>query len=296
LTHLEQHKNLKRVNITDHDAQLMKGRGGIITGYNAQAMVSPFTQAEADGNRMLITAADVVNTAADCGQLIPMLEQAEESTGERVSVTLADGGYHTAVNLEAGNNRGQTLVMAERYGNAQKNPYFKDQFIYNADTDNFLCPQGHYLHYRGLRRNKGDISKQIRVYRASRTNCRTCSAYGICTRDTHSGRALWIGPSDVLLREHRQWMKTEEARSLYARRQQLSEPVFGIIKEQLGARRFLLRGLVNVQAGFTLLATAFNLKMLSRVWSRLTQVTESITKQTSLFLLRAGLFHIHKRM
>jgi transposase len=290
LIHLKENKDLKRVNITDHDAQLMKGINGIITGYNAQAMVSPFTQTGDNGDGMLITASDVVNAAADSGQLIPMLEQAEELTGERVSVTLADGGYHTAANLEAGHDRGQTLVMAERYGKTQKKPYFKDQFIYNPDTDSYLCPQGCNLHFRGMRRNKGDTSKRIRVYYASRTDCRTCSAYGVCTKDTHAGRALWIGSSDILIRDHRQWMKTEEARNLYAQRQQLIEPVFGIIKEQIGVRRFLLRGLVNVKAEFTLLATAFNLKMLARVWSQKKQRIQSLIGQISLCFSQLGFF------
>ena len=49
-------------------------------------------------------------------------------------------------------------------------------------------------------------------------------------------------------------------------RKQLVEPVFGIIKEQQGARRFLLRGLVNVAAEWTMLATAFNLRTSWRVW------------------------------
>ena len=44
------------------------------------------------------------------------------------------------------------------------------------------------------------------------------------------------------------------------------EPVFGIIKEQQGERRFLLRGVGNVTAEWTLLATAFNLRTLWRVW------------------------------
>ena len=35
---------------------------------------------------------------------------------------------------------------------------------------------------------------------------------------------------------------------------------------QLAARRFLLRGMVNVSAEWTLLATAFNLRTLWRVW------------------------------
>ena len=65
----------------------------------------------------------------------------------------------------------------------------------------------------------------------------------------------------------REWMATEEARRLYAQRKGLIEPVFGILKEQLGARRSLLRGLDNVKAEFTLLATAFNLRTLWKVWA-----------------------------
>lgn len=63
---------------------------------------------------MLITATDVVCTASDCAQLIPMLEQAEEMTGKRATITLADGGYHTAANLEAGERRTQTLYAIHR--------------------------------------------------------------------------------------------------------------------------------------------------------------------------------------
>ena len=278
MSRLGQNEGLKRINLTDEDAQLMKGRDGIITGYNAQAMVSPVAMEIAKVTGMLITAADVVKTASDSRQLVPMLEQAEELTGNRVPVTLADGGYHTAANLEAGEQRGQTLAMAERYQKAGQDPYFKDQFVYDSATDSYLCPQGHRLHFRGLRQSKSSSSSQNRVYCASRTVCRACPAFGICTKDSHAGRALWIGPSDLLLRKHRQWMKTDEARLLYARRQQLSEPTFGILKEQLGARRFLLRGLANVRAEFTLLATAFNLLTLSRVWKRVKNAAQSVSK------------------
>jgi transposase len=267
--YLEQHPKLKRVNLTDEDAQLMKGRNNIVTGYNAQTMVSPLAADTAKGTGMIITATKVVNTAADSGQLETMLEQAEEMTGERVPITLADGGYHTIANLETGEQRGQTLVMAERCQEALKDPYFKDQFLYQPETDSYLCPQGQYLHFRGLRQDKRQSSSHYRVYGVSRTVCRACSAFGVCTRDKHGGRTLWIGSSDRLLNKHRKWMQTAEARLLYARRQQLSEPVFGILKDQLGARRFLLRGLESVCAEFTLLAITFNLKTLSHVWNRL---------------------------
>ena len=278
--YLGQNPKLKRVNLTDEDAQLMKGRDRIITGYNAQTMVSPLAVKATKGSGMLITATKVVNTAADSGQLTSMLEQAEALTGERVPITLADGGYHTVANLETGEQRGQTLVMTERYKDATQGPYFKDRFLYEPETDSYLCPNGQSLHFRGLRHQERLHSGQIRVYSASRTACRLCPAMGICTKDKHGGRALWIGPSDRLLNEHRQWMRTDQARALYARRQQLSEPVFGILKDQMGARRFLLRGLLNVCAEFTLIATAFNLKTLSGVWKRLKHGTLFRSEQT----------------
>jgi hypothetical protein len=157
--------------------------------------------------------------------------------------------------------------MGERYQNSCTTPYFKDQFDYDASTDSYICPHGHRLRFCGLRRSKLTNSRSIRVYRASRTACRTCLAYGICTKDKHCGRTLWVTSSDVLLLKHRQWMRSNEARSLYDRRKELSEPTFGILKEQMNARRFLLRGLANVRAEFTLLATAFNLRTLCHVWA-----------------------------
>lgn len=44
------------------------------------------------------------------------------------------------------------------------------------------------------------------------------------------------------------------------------EPLFGILKAQLGARQFALRGLSEVEAEWTMLATAFNLRTLWRLW------------------------------
>jgi len=275
MNHLENNPNLKRVNLTDEDAQLMKGRDGIVTGYNAQAVVSPLSSETAKSKGMLITAAEVVNTSSDYDQLVPMLEQAEESTGKRAQITLAGGGYHTAANLDAGEQRGQTLVMAERYQGEAQAPYFKDQFVYDTVSDSYSCPHGQNLPFRGLRKSPLTGTRSIRLYRASRTACRTCPALGVCTKDKHAGRLLWITPSDMLLRQHRQWMQTDEARSLYSRRKELVEAVFGIFKDCLGARRFLLRGLVNIRAEFTLLATAFNLRILCRVENKVRKAAQS---------------------
>ena len=72
----------KRINLTDPDARLMKGRQGIVAGYNAQAMVSP-TEPEGGMTGMLVTAVDVVDEANDNAMLAPMMERAEETTGRK---------------------------------------------------------------------------------------------------------------------------------------------------------------------------------------------------------------------
>ena len=55
---------------------------------------------------------------------------------------------------------------------------------------------------------------------------------------------------------------------MYRKRKELPEPTFGILKEQMGMRRFLLRGLANVKAELLTLVTAFNLRTLWRFWRK----------------------------
>jgi hypothetical protein len=55
---------------------------------------------------------------------------------------------------------------------------------------------------------------------------------------------------------------TAAGRALYKQRQQIVEPVFGVIKAVLGLRRFLLRGLAKASLEWSLVCSAYNLKRL----------------------------------
>jgi hypothetical protein len=57
-------------------------------------------------------------------------------------------------------------------------------------------------------------------------------------------------------------LKTASGKALYKLRKQTVEPVFGIIKEVMGFRRFSLRGLAKVQLEWTLVCVSYNLKRL----------------------------------
>jgi cytochrome oxidase assembly protein ShyY1 len=57
-------------------------------------------------------------------------------------------------------------------------------------------------------------------------------------------------------------LKTAAGQSLYKLRKQTVEPVFGIIKEVMGFRRFLLRGRAKVNLEWLLVCVSYNLKRL----------------------------------
>ena len=143
------------------------------------------------------------------------------------------------------------------------NPYHKDRFVYDDSNDSYICPKDQRLRFASyIQANTG----RVRLYRTSGDVCLSCPAFGECTIDRVHGRGIGIGPHDEILRRHRALMATDEAKQASRRRGHLIEPVFGILKEQMGMRRFLLRGVADVAAEWTLSATAFNLRTLWRIW------------------------------
>ena len=62
---------------------------------------------------MLVTAVELVDEPADYARLIPMLQGAEETTGVKTPLTLADAGYHSAAALQECADRGQHVAMPE---------------------------------------------------------------------------------------------------------------------------------------------------------------------------------------
>ena len=251
----------KYINLTDSDARLMKSRQGIVPGYNLQTVVALMKETEGSGH--IIVAAEVVQDQNDLAQLEPMLKQVEENTGERPGMLLADAGYCSGSNLQACVEIGQAIAMPVPRRHIHKLHYHRDNFTYDASSDIYICPCGQTLRFTGFKHKKNK-----RLYRASKTICEKCSAFGVCTKDRRQGKALEIGPHEAMLQRHREWMQTDEAKTAMRQRKVLSEPVFGKLKEQKAARKFLLRGLSKVNAETKLLVTAFNLRTLYRKWRR----------------------------
>lgn len=240
---LEDEPGRKHINLTDFDANYVKTRQGLVPGYNMQTAASPLKETATKVKGNILTATDVVQESFDNSQLIPIMEQAEENTEQKTGITLADAGYESGVNLAECEKHKQKVVMPMSEDLAQTNPYSKSTFNYDKETDTYTCPQGQILHYDRIKPLK---KKEYRIYRTDVDVCKDCVAFGVCTKVGQ--RNICRGPYEDELQRHQEWMATKEAQEAYKRRKTIIEPPYGIIKERMGVRRFLLHGLVNVKA------------------------------------------------
>ncbi|MGH2950142.1 MAG: transposase [Solirubrobacteraceae bacterium] len=96
-----------KVNVSDPESRIMKGRTGYLQGYNAQAVVA------AD---QVVLAADLTHSAADTGQLVPMLETATANVvragfRSRIGTALADAGYWSEAGHRAATGPGRPELL-----------------------------------------------------------------------------------------------------------------------------------------------------------------------------------------
>ena len=86
-------EKLKKVNITDPDARIMKHKDGSLKpSYNCQVAV--------DEKEQIIVAADLVDEENDLHQIEPMIENVKETLGYKPTIVLADAGYFSYDNVQ----------------------------------------------------------------------------------------------------------------------------------------------------------------------------------------------------
>lgn len=244
-------------NATDPDAPTMQRTGdGAAPAYNAQATVDTGTQ--------LIIAADVTTEHTDYGELLPQVDQALANTGETPSSVLADTGYASGPNFAGLADRGLLgFVPQRREEETHAGLFTRSWFDYDADADQFVCPDGRPLIYdRSERRyaSGGDYSR--RVYRS--TGCGGCPLASACKKPSVKRRTLRVSEHEELQQQMRERLATEDGSKAYVKRKTSVEPTFGTIKSALGFRRFMRRGLTAIRSEWKLMCAAFNLLKLTR--------------------------------
>jgi transposase len=181
---------------------------------------------------------------------------------------MADGQSGILVAMDVTTGGADTPQLLPMLGEAEamtgRQPaYYASQFSYNPETDTYTCPEGQVISY--VYTSSSRSGSERRIYRGK--TCGKCPVRSACTRNPR-GRSIERMPWADAVDRHRAQMRTETARERMRRRRQLIEPVFGTIKEHLGLRRFLLRGLEGVRAEWLLTGCAYNLRKLYRYWWR----------------------------
>jgi len=101
----------KQDNFTDPDSRIMKTSSGFEQSYNAQIAV--------DEESQLIVATALSQCAADSRELIPLIDQVKDITGQMPEQVLADAGYKSDENFVALEQRGVDGYIAR--GRERKN-------------------------------------------------------------------------------------------------------------------------------------------------------------------------------
>jgi transposase len=236
------------ISLTDADSRKMKGAHGHLIGYNVQVAV--------DAKNDLIVAEDVVQAANDRGQLSALAVAAKAALNVEKLQAVADKGYHEADQLEACEQAGLETFVPAPGGTSGRSPdgqdiFPKERFAYDAASDTYACPGGQSLK-RGSESQSRGKERIVYYYRAA---CAACALRAACTSGAYRVIARRTNEAVVERAAQRAAAHPEKI----TERKEIVEHVFGTLR-QWGHDTFLLRGLAQVRAEFSLSALVYNLR------------------------------------
>jgi transposase len=237
----------KQISLTDPDARSMatSGRGSGMVGYNVQSAV--------DTKYHLIVAHEVTNVGSDRSQLSHMTERARAAIGSETFEAVADRGYYNGEEILACEEAGIKVYLPKPLtsGVNAKGRFGKQDFVYVATDDVYLCPAGEQLTYRYTNEEDG---KTLRRYWT--TACQGCAVKDQCTTGKERRISRW---------EHEAVLEAVQARldrnpaKMRLRRQTVEHP-FGTIKSWMGSTHFQMKTLKHVSTEMALHVLAYNMK------------------------------------
>jgi transposase len=298
----KEHQSNHKINLTEPDAPNMKHVNGKSTlpAYNAQVSVDKKTQ--------LIVANDTVADRNDFEQFSPQHKSVEKNLGsDKTRQYDLDSGYHSMQQLEyiekhkidvliaepcpeKRSPKSKTKSVKEHLKNEQR--LSRSDFIYCSEEDYYQCPTGQKLNFVG----HGTIhNRKKRIYRSS--CCKDCLLHRQCisSSNEHAIRTIIRDEHEIYAENMHKKLQTVEAKSRLKRRKCTVEPVFGNLKENLGFRRFRLRGLYKVKGEFNLMCIAHNINKLYKLINDINFNSDNfINKIKSIFVDSFNMFNARK--
>lgn len=246
---------------TDPDATFMRMK----EDHMKNGQLKPAYNVQISTNNQIITHYSLHQNPTDTLTLEPHLESFKEVYDVMPEEITADAGYGSEQNYEYLQKNDIDAYVKYPYFDKEQNQKKgeKKNFVvadlhHNSAENCYFCPMGQRMDFIGLRNEKSDAGylKTYSLYKAQ--NCTNCPVRGVCYQAKgdriiavnhrlnefkNQAKALLLSETGV---EHRK------------KRCYDVEPVFGNIKQNKGFKRFLLRGLSNVETEFGLVSLAHN--------------------------------------
>ena len=234
-----------QVSLSDPDSRHLQKGAKSMVGYNGQIAV--------DAKHHLIVCAGLSNDGNDLQQLSPMSMAAKEELGVSGLKVAADGGYHNLAQLAECEQAGIEVYAPQRQERmARRDLYALSMFHYDAQADEYRCPEGQPLHRHRDYRSRGATFRSYYNTAA----CRNCPVRECCTQGKY--RKLSIHTHAAA--GQRVARRMSEDPDVYARRKGLVEHVFGTLRSWWGLEGFLTKGLASTRAEWMLGCLSYNIR------------------------------------
>lgn len=242
-------ENLKKINETDSDTTLVKGRQGFYAGYNGQVVTD-----ELNG---LIVSSDVVKESTDINQFSNQISKANSNLEDDCNIAVADAGYAKVDDIIDTVNAGIDVItpsQKQALHNPKDSPFSKDKFLWNSQHNQYICPEGKVLKYSRFKKEKNHYAYRVE----NAKDCLRCPHFGLCTQ-SKNGRQIIRLKNEELKKKLEARYSSSEGQTIYKKRKSRAELPFGHIKHNIDGRYFLLKGLEAAKAEFSILTSCFNI-------------------------------------
>ncbi len=240
-----------QVSLTDPDSRAMAtstSRG--LVGYNVQSAV--------DTTHHLIVAHEVSNSGSDRSQLAGMARLAKQAMQVDNLDVIADRGYFNGEEIVACEESGITPLVSKPHTSSAKaeGRFDKEDFVFDAQQQQYRCPAGSWLKYRFTSDEKGG-----RIHRYWSSDCPSCPIRDKCTPSSYRRISRYDHEESLERMQRRMDLNPELMR---IRRATVEHP-FGTLKHWMGASHFLTRGLDRVRTEMSLHVLAYNMRRMLNI-------------------------------
>ncbi len=254
-----------KIPVNDINARFMKGKkGNFLIAYNLQSAV--------DYDTKLICAINITQNPTDHYELPEIADKAIRNINTKPKYISADTIYLNQITLSYLTDKEiEGLIPTrkqskEKIGKLNKNPYHKDHFTYDADSDTFLCPENQHLYfYKKYTITNNDSSKFNTIKRLynNYNACKNCNNRNKCISSSQTHKTITEYGSEMQ-KAMMDKMETKESQEEYKKRSCVEGP-FGVLKEQYNIEKENVIGMVKTEERINLDALAYNIKRLYNI-------------------------------